>query len=516
MAKSQICGVGRRDFVGLTTASLLSGCRTWLGEEKEFSIGFTTDTHVLETRESCARVEGAYRIFRREGCEVIVNAGDIADRFYPSGYRHYRAVSDETYPDRSRRPREIFVYANHDTLGYPKKPGETKWDSFPHVKRLLEIENDPWDRIEHRGYTFLVVPQSLDLKRYERMIAEACADNPGRRVFLCDHLPGTHTTCNTAAFGDSRRRRILDRYPQIVALTGHIHGSLRDPGQVWNGSYTCVNAGCLQHWGGNYIGIAPRSKEEYGVFVIDVYPSRLVYRRFDVRTGEPFETEDWTAVERVRSELWRREDGEWRAFATRDVEYPFFLPPSERQDVTHASFHPAFFTEGEPYRITLTPIDFRGRRGETSVIEEGVGRSCADGKTVFESGDPMREMPFYYGFDGTRSVPQVDGFYTYTGRNARLVFPDGIWTGPAGTRFRYVLDMTTEQGDGQTWSMTMRNPVPLVNGHSRLYTMPGKPGRQRYVVEFTKSDAPYGFYLLFREGPSGRVRFDYMRVERLG
>ena len=64
--------------------------------------------------------------------------------------------------------------------------------------------------------------------------------------------------------------------------------------------------------------------------------------------------------------------------------------------------------------------------------------------------------------------------------------------------------------------MTMRNPVPISNGHNRLYTMPGKPGRMRYVVEFRKSYANYDYYLLFREGPAGRIRFDRVVVERLG
>ena len=64
--------------------------------------------------------------------------------------------------------------------------------------------------------------------------------------------------------------------------------------------------------------------------------------------------------------------------------------------------------------------------------------------------------------------------------------------------------------------MTMRHPKPISNGHNRLYTMPGKQGTMRYVVDFRKPYANYGYYLLFREGPAGRVRFDKVRVEKLG
>lgn len=486
---------------------------------KEFSIGFMTDTHVGETRESCARVEGAYRIFRREGCEVIVNAGDIADRFCPAGYRHYREIADKTFPDPASRPKEIFVYANHDTVGFPRKPGEDRSVAFPEVRRLLGIRHDLYARIDHRGYAFVVVPETLDYGRYERMIAEACAESPGRRVFLCDHRPGGGTTPMSATFGDldGRRRPILDKYPQVVALNGHVHGSIRDPRQIWHGTYTCVNAGCLEGWRGNYFGTAPAAKREYGVFVIDVHPDKLEFRRFDVRTGEPFDAEPMDAPERVRGELWRRDDsGAWAVFAVKDAEYPFFLPPAERKPVERIDFHPACFDEGVPYRITLTPIDFAGRRGATRVVEEGVGRAAPGGTVVFESARPMDDMPFLYGLDGGGPVPRDSGgFYAFSGADARLLFPKGTWDGPAGTRFRYVIDMATEQGDGRSWSMTMRNPRPLTNGHSRLFTFPGKQGTMRYAVDFVKADDAYDFYLLFREAPSGRIRFDRIRVERL-
>ena len=36
----------------------------------------------------------------------------------------------------------------------------------------------------------------------------------------------------------------------------------------------------------------------------------------------------------------------------------------------------------------------------------------------------------------------------------------------------------------------------------------------RYAVDFVKADPDYDFYLLFREAPPGRIRFDHVRVER--
>ena len=50
--------------------------------------------------------------------------------------------------------------------------------------------------------------------------------------------------------------------------------------------------------------------------------------------------------------------------------------------------------------------------------------------------------------------------------------------------------------------------LPLLGG------MWGEPGGYN-VVEFKKSYANYGYYLLFREGPAGRIRFDRIRVEKI-
>ena len=489
------------------------------GDGKLFSIGFMTDTHVGETRESCSRVEGAYRIFRREGCEVIVNAGDIADHYFPKGYGHYRAISEETFPDRSKAPLELFAYANHDVNRYPYKPGENEFDGYAKVRECLGIRHAPYATVVHRGYPFVIVPQNLDVGRMDRLLAEATAAHPGKTVFVICHIPGRRTTCGTGAWGSNAIRETLDRYPHAVALTGHVHGSIRDPRQIWRGSHTCVNGGCLQEWQGKYVGISPMSKQEYGVFVIDVYPSHLGFRRFDVRTGLPFDELPRTSTERYRAQLWRMEDGAWRSYATKDVEYPFWDPVAAASFQPKADFDPAYFMPGGSYRMTLTPVDFDGRCGEMKVVKEGVAPEvAADGTVVFSSDDPMREMRFVYGLEPGKGqdVPVRNGFYDFSGANARLEFPEGTWRGAAGTRFRYTIEMTSEQPEWQSWTMVMRYPKNRTNGHCRISTVPGRPGRQRYVCDFTKRSAEQFFYLLLREGEAGRVRFDSVRVERLG
>ena len=51
-------------------------------EEPILRVGIMTDTHIKETRESCAHVRKAFELFRAQKADLIVNCGDIADRTY--------------------------------------------------------------------------------------------------------------------------------------------------------------------------------------------------------------------------------------------------------------------------------------------------------------------------------------------------------------------------------------------------------------------------------------------------
>ena len=45
---------------------------------------------------------------------------------------------------------------------------------------------------------------------------------------------------------------------------------------------------------------------------------------------------------------------------------------------------------------------------------------------------------------------RTDGSYEHVKHEARLVFPKGVWEGPAGTKFRFTIDLHMIQpGGGQ-------------------------------------------------------------------
>lgn len=259
-------------------------------------IGFMSDTHVGTTYEKCWKLKKSVELFKREGCDLIVNGGDIADSNTPTGYAAIRRIYDETFAGQ-KPPAEIFAYAWHDVYlwkGHPR--AQVNGDvtaCWPDLKEKLRIPHHHTAKIVHNGYTFLVFPQWLTGKdgfpsyeEYDRMIAESCRENPGKPVFVVDHVPPRGTVPGSVKWGDGRRRTVLDKYPQVVVLSGHVHGDVCDDRLLWQGGFTVVNAGCQHYWQDGAEGAAPTNRPAFSALTIDVFPGRLSVRRFDVREGK--------------------------------------------------------------------------------------------------------------------------------------------------------------------------------------------------------------------------------------
>ena len=49
----------------------------------------------------------------------------------------------------------------------------------------------------------------------------------------------------------------------------------------------------------------------------------------------------------------------------------------------------------------------------------------------------------------------------------------------------------------------------------RIATAGGDSGMQRYIIEFNKARKEYNYYFLIREGKKGKIKFDYVKIERI-
>ena len=539
--------IERRMFLGGLFAS--AAAPVFAGPDARLArVGVMTDTHVQRDMASCAKVRAALGLFKAQGCEMVVNCGDIADQHFPEGYRCYRRTVNEVYPEPASRPKEVFVYAFHDVCNY--RPG-TGWGdvagnaaaAFEDVRVALEAPNGHTCAFTWKGFPFLVFPQSTGMKgflswaEYEQADAKACAENPGRPVFVLDHLPPAGTTFHSRQWGSEPCRRILDRFPQVVHLSGHVHGSLASERQIWQGEFTAVNAGCLNTWGGFAPGSTPphQAKDNYGVLVMDVYADRLVFFRYDVRdrseAGPPWVVplpfaarsapyrpavarnrfapaafaagaavsvvpegsgyrisfpEARTGGEAFMYRLAcqrRNPEGAWETFSRDDVFADFWKLPKDRTGTMSYVLDAAFFTKGERYRLAVTPLDWFYRPADAVCAE--FTATVGQGAAVWSCADPKAELAFT---EHGKPVPlSVGGRFAPSSGQGTLRLPEHVFRGLGpGRKGRLVLDLDLVQPDGEwcAWRLSLRSRA---GGPSlcEAQTAPGAPGTLRYVMAFT-------------------------------
>ena len=542
------CLLNRRRFIGGIAS--LGAVSLWAaGAEKPIArIGVMTDTHVFDTLESCANVKAALELFKTKNVEMIINCGDVADYFCPDGYRFYRQTVNTVYPEAASRPREVFAFANHDTIGFKKHVGSHKGllaaQAFAEMKRLLEAPNNPTDSFTWKGLPFLVFPQPtgskgfLTWKDYAARVDAACKANPGKPVFVIDHVPPAGTTFHSWSWGSEKCRRALEGHPQVVSISGHVHGSLASDRQIWQGSFTAINFGCLQTWGGFAAGSTPppQAKPNFGVAVMDVYRDRLVVRRYDVRDGSEYGADDpwiipWpfvaatapfardTQQKRLAAKRpapafapdaklvtnWsekgleldipgvatstrafyyrlvlsrKNAKGVWEPFTRDDIFADFWIAPKDRT-TTHYTLSRAFFpTAGETIRVSVAPLDFFDCA--TGPITADVVVPNAPKVVGCVSGDAVT-----FTENGKSVARGADGFFVPTTGQGTAWFPvTMLGKAKPGAKLTLVLELHTQcpNQDWRGWQVRLADKG-IKAGWMQMPC--GDPGVLKYAFDFT-------------------------------
>lgn len=534
--------------------------------EPILKVGLMSDTHTRAWKNSCATLKEALKLFKTHNVDMIVNTGDISEVHVKQSYLNYRATVKEVFPDLSKKPPEIFVFAWHDRVRRTREPQETV---FNDVKKYLEFDHGMYDIFKVKGYTFLLFPQEMDFKRYEDTIAKACKENPNKPIFVFDHVPPYNTVYNSMTWGERNRRRILDKYPQVVHLSGHVHGSLTNELNIWQENFTAVNMGSLAGWSGALIGNSPSGMKSDTAMILEIYPEKLVFRRYFSYSKKEYKPdEQWIvpvpfnkntapynlARRRAKSvapefaknaklnvkfnaadvELtfpqalhkdgvftykimfYAQKNGKWEKFSRKDIIGNFMHEGKKRNQNVNHKLSIGYFEKDKNYRLEVIPTGFFGKEGKALTADFKM-TAFQKSKVVFESRNPMKDCPFMTGLDKGKPLKITsDDFYDHNVFNARLVFPDKIWEGSKkGTKFRLTIDVHMKQSEERGWTLVMRNPKPLRNANSRIQTPPGDSGVFRFVMDFKKQEDNYKYYLLIREGLRGKIRFDYVKIEQL-
>ena len=526
-------------------------------EKPLLKAGIMSDTHINEKRSSFHLVEKALKLFKDHKVDLVIHLGDFADVHCPGGYRLYRQIFNEIFT--VSRPRELFVYDGHDAARHPDMA-----QAFKAMQKNLGNVNPPYWQEKIKGYTFLVYPYKADLKRQEKEMTRAVAQAQGRPVFVLDHHPPFDTTAVSRLWGNRPRRRLAEKFPQVIRLSGHSHGTLWNERNIWQGKFTTVNAGCLQYWPGMLPGNIPQQKTPEEVMVMEVYANRILFRCFsvtdkqEIRAASPWcvpwpfdeKTAPYSDKNRFKTmpavqfpagaELEMTFQGtpcrevrftfpeaadirncyiyktelfcDGQRIARKDYHSSFYKKVPDKE--IHASWNSGFFTPGKTYRMSVSPVNFAGKTGR-SLEKTFTVPEVEKGEVTFECSDPL--LPgcrVLTGLRGGKVLRKHKDFFRHPGGDVRLEFPAGVWQGKAGTRFRLVLDIETIQQENCQWTMRLRCPRPAWSAQYRMWTLPGRQKKLRYVFDFRKKSDQGELYLHITESAWGRFKVHFVKIER--
>lgn len=280
---------------GVAAVMLLTGCAA-TDAVPILRVGIVSDVQAYASPGDWGmhNLDRALLMLAPKKIDVLVMAGDLADRADPEVFAAYRRLVAERFG--SALPVQVACAGNHDYW----IPG--KYEDRDH-RKLYEIfcrgigqslEN-PFHTVV-KGYHFIALSEDIveqhsaaAVAALEAEIRKAVAAAPDKPVFVITHYPPYDTVCGS--HGKSGQRllgEMLRKYPQAVSFSGHTHHPLEDERALWLGECVAVTTStlayaCMEERPYNSCnGIVPFAREATQMMYMEVYADKLVIRRYNV------------------------------------------------------------------------------------------------------------------------------------------------------------------------------------------------------------------------------------------
>lgn len=217
----------------------------------------TSDTHIenlgdVGCRRISAMLKTAYAISDADedykNLDAVVFSGDLTDNGRRKSFYAFAAMTDNEI--REGTERLAVVAKAHDSYKF-------QYGSLDVFKDITGQESD-FHRVIN-GFHFIGISRSATLKHYTKQqvqwldenIAAAVAADPEKPVFVFQHEHVRDTVYGSSksdGWGLDTFTQVLEKYPQVVHISGHSHFPANDPRAVWQGSFTAINDGGLAYY----------------------------------------------------------------------------------------------------------------------------------------------------------------------------------------------------------------------------------------------------------------------------
>ena len=259
----------------------------------------TSDTHIqklgdIGCQRTSAMLKTAYAISEADAdyknLDAVVFSGDLTDNGYRKSFYAFAAITDNEIREGTQRL--AVVSKAHDSYTF-------RSNSLDVFTGMTGQETD-FHRVIN-GFHFIGISRSSTIKQYtkdqvkwlDENIAAAVAADPEKPVFVFqhEHVRGTvYGSSKSDGWGLETFTEVLEKYPQVVHISGHSHFPANDPRAVWQGSFTAINDGGLAYYelavdGRN--GQFPEEKDRMSqALIIEVdADNRVLVKVLDVDAG---------------------------------------------------------------------------------------------------------------------------------------------------------------------------------------------------------------------------------------
>lgn len=217
----------------------------------------TSDLHIQTLgdtgcRRVSAMIKSAYAISEADedykNLDAIVFSGDNTDNGYRDSFYAFTAITNNEI--RQGTERLAVVSKAHDSYQFHNRT--------PGIFTSMTGQETDFHRVI-KGFHFIGISRSDTLKHYtadqvkwlDENIAAAVKADPEKPVFVFqhEHVEGTvYGSSKTDGWGLDVFTQVLEKYPQVVHISGHSHFPANDPRAVWQGSFTAINDGGLAYF----------------------------------------------------------------------------------------------------------------------------------------------------------------------------------------------------------------------------------------------------------------------------
>ena len=225
-------------------------------ESANFKVAIISDSQLPPTQAQLdeddtflINLKNALTVIKNNDVDMILCAGDIGDLGTRFAFQTYMDAIDEVFGE--NKPIIQTIMGNHD---YWHK---SVFTAINHRKAFQQIMGQsPWTHYVVNGYHFIGVSPDCGSMTAGYVIAsqwldeelqKAEADSNGKPIFVMTHNQPKNTSYGSEDWGDKTLNAVLEKHPNVINFSGHVHYSLLDERSVWQGEYTVINTQSLSY-----------------------------------------------------------------------------------------------------------------------------------------------------------------------------------------------------------------------------------------------------------------------------